>query len=133
MNVVNSMKCNPASTQSYTFQFSYITHKIGFHSLPLCTSTVFFVWKTIELTYWLPMTLMNKCTDVLLGVVCILSYPTVGWSSLLSACLRQGRCPRAQGYLPWTVSSLRIWVCRWHHIRPTYELQSVLQAEPIRY
>lgn len=41
MNVVNPMKCNPASTQSYTFQFSYITHKIGFHSLPLCTSTVF--------------------------------------------------------------------------------------------
>lgn len=51
MHVVNQMKCNPASTQSFTFQFSYITHKIGFHSLPLCTSTVFFVWKTIELTY----------------------------------------------------------------------------------
>lgn len=55
MNLVNPMKCNPASTQSYTFQFSYITHKIGFHSLPLCTSTVFFRlenhWVDIFTTY----------------------------------------------------------------------------------
>lgn len=137
MNVVNPMKCNPASTQSYTFQFSYITHKIGFHSLPLCTSTVFFRlenhWVDLLTTYdlnelvyrfssWRSLHTLLPDSRVTLSVVRLLTTREMPTGSGVSSLNRL-----QSAYLGLQVTShpANLWAAVW--------TPSFFESEPIRY